>query len=58
MALELESTLQEDAASIRVALVPVGGTDGPSFRRLASLIHPHTCLDLFGITHGQRHGTL
>lgn len=55
--LDLESTLQE-TGSIRVALVPVGGIDGPTFRRLAGFIHPVVSLDLGCITHGQRRGTL
>ena len=55
--LDLESSLT-DGSSIRVALLPVGSTDGAHFRSLASLLHPLTSLDLFAITHGQRRGTL
>ena len=58
LSLDLEAPLQDGACAIRVALVPVGGTSGREFRRLTSLVHTSTLLDLFAITHGQRRGTL
>ena len=55
---DFEAPLVDACAAIRVALVPAGGIDGPSFRRLASYVRPLTALDLFAITHGTRSGTL
>ena len=57
MNLDLESTVH-DACAIRVALVPVGGINGPTFRRFVQLIRPVVSLDLFEVTHGKRRGTL
>ena len=57
-ALDFEAAVQDGSQAIRIALLPVGGTDGPTFRKLASGVRPLVNLDLFAITHGQRLGTL
>ena len=55
MSLDLEAPLH-DLCAVRIALVPVGGTDGPTFRRLSALLHPLTTLDISLLSNGERRG--
>jgi hypothetical protein len=55
MSLDIEAPLH-DLCAVRIALVPVGGTDGPTFRRLSALLHPLTTLDVSLLSNGERRG--
>ena len=59
--LECEATLQDNCASVRIALVPVGSIAADKFRELTALLHPLNKLDPLAVTHGSsdtRRGTL